>query len=605
MSKSYYKDASPQQTIARIRSILSDMGVEVEEEFFSHNNVAYSCRIRIVSDGLRPLDIGTNGKGVTRELAFASGYAEFVERLQNRFIANEAMRFAPRIPNGEPNEFLFFPDERMDRLPYNIFWHKMAALFPNSWDKPFDFGAVVGDVFYRSLPFTILRANNDSSFSTETVRLPIVPIRANSSTGMCAGNTPAEAITQGLCEIFERYALQQIWLKQITPPTICKSTFSNTRVGVCLDKLEAEGYEYEIKDMSLGRNFPVMGLILTDSKSGRKMVRLGSDPDQSIALERCVTEIFQGKQSEIEKAFVDYSLPENESMGKNYRKALRDGSGRYPNSFFKNEPTYEPCQWKWTRHEDSCSTLHEAVRWLNVRGYELYVRDNSFTGFCTYHLFVPGLSGQSKLLMPLIEEYKNQLESDQDGNTMSEERMAIFPLYNVKYIGSSYSEINKAVKIPRIFSPEIKLFPYNLSQSNRVDVNLLLFMAAVKDKRYFEAVIELSRYIERRKQAGYPDNEYLNCALSYFRLCDDGIERKDLAETLRKKYDSALVDAVCSDFSNPENVMVNYKFPTCFNCDECPIASDCLFENVIRFNKRINLKLKDYFKNNPTYTLSL
>ncbi len=601
MSIPYYKDASPQHTIAKIRSILSDMGVGVEEDLFSHNDVTYSCRIRVVSDGLRPLDIGTNGKGVTRELALASGYAEFMERLQNRFIANEAIRFAPLVPNGKSNEFLFFPDERMERLPYTRFLHRILRLFPNSKEtiKQEINRALYSDydVCYRSIPFAVLSANNDSTFSTETVRLPIVPIRANSSTGMCAGNTPAEAILQGLCEIFERYALQYIWLKDVTPPTISKSIFSNTRVGVCLDKLEAEGYVCEIKDMSLGLDLPVMGLILTNSKSGRKMVRLGSDPDQSVALERCVTEIFQGEQSEIDNAFVDYSTPDKEpncEKRKNYRKALRDGSGRYPDSFFKSKPTYEPCIWNWRRLKDSRTTLHKAVRWLNQRDFELYIRNNSFAGFCSYHIFVPGLSDQTEELMPFISDYFAQLTDnrDIDSKLMSEERMGIVPLYNVK--GSSHDEIKNATEIPRMFSSEIKLFPYNFSQSNRVDINLLLFMDAVKHGDNNQAIEELSRFIERRRSAGYPDNAYLNCTLSYFK-------KKEIHQT----YEPEIVDAVCSDFSKPENVMVNYKFPTCFNCNECPITKDCLFENIIRFNKGINRKLKDYFNTNPIHNVSL
>lgn len=655
MKNIHYKDASPQQTVSRIRSILRKLNIEIEEDFFNHNDIVYSCRIRLVSDGLRPLDIGTNGKGITKELALASGYAELMERLQNRFIANEAMRFASHIPNGESQGFLFFPDETISRLSYVEFWKRMSELFPNSstaYDKynhPSNYESY--DICFRSLPFGLLHANNDLTFSTETVRLPIIPIRANSSTGMCAGNTPSEAILQGLCEIFERYVLQKIWLENITPPTIEKIEFSDTQVGHCLDKLEEEGFIYEIKDLSLNIGLPVIGLILTNSTNKRKMVRLGSDPDQAIALERCLTEIFQGKQSEIEKIFVDYSVPEKEDftaikyyneedkariiIQKNYRKVLRDGSGRYPDSFFCSKPSYGTSEWKWQRLGDSRTTLHSVVSWLNDSGYSIYVRNNSFAGFCAYQIFVPHLSDQSEELMPFISDYADQLSNtaDQDRMTYSEERFKSWPLYNIKTAKASDSgDVDNAIVKSWMISNEVKLFPYNLSANNIVDVNLLLFMYDVKTLDFESAVWQLSKFMARRKIAGYPDNDYLNCALSYFKiLCeckcclghqselderngeDSSInnfalkymESKGPADKLIQEFDEATVNMVCSDFASPNDIMRNYKFPTCFNCDECPIAPNCLFENIIKFNIRINKILKEYFTTNPIHTISL
>ena len=79
-----YKDAAPADTIRRARQILSDLGIEVKEEVFSRPGVACSCRITI----------GTNGKVLTEEYALASGYAEMLERLQNKMLLNEGTRYA-------------------------------------------------------------------------------------------------------------------------------------------------------------------------------------------------------------------------------------------------------------------------------------------------------------------------------------------------------------------------------------------------------------------------------------------------------------------------------------------------------------------------------
>ncbi|MDD2265008.1 MAG: hypothetical protein WC513_01195 [Bacteroidales bacterium] len=73
-----YKEQSPSFTINKIRSILLEIGIFVTEKF-KQNGDFYSCRIEIANDGLEKYHIGTNGKGVSLEFAFASAYAEFME----------------------------------------------------------------------------------------------------------------------------------------------------------------------------------------------------------------------------------------------------------------------------------------------------------------------------------------------------------------------------------------------------------------------------------------------------------------------------------------------------------------------------------------------
>jgi len=42
---------------------------------------------------------------------------------------------------------------------------------------------------------------------------------------MSAGNSSKEAVLQGVCEIFERYAASQIYCNQQAPPTIPHEEF--------------------------------------------------------------------------------------------------------------------------------------------------------------------------------------------------------------------------------------------------------------------------------------------------------------------------------------------------------------------------------------------
>ena len=45
------------------------------------------------------------------------------------------------------------------------------------------------------------------------------------TTGLCAGNTPEEAMLQGLMEVFERYAVKKLYQYGLTPPEIPAAPF--------------------------------------------------------------------------------------------------------------------------------------------------------------------------------------------------------------------------------------------------------------------------------------------------------------------------------------------------------------------------------------------
>ena len=74
-----YKDAEPAETVKKLKKLLKELGIDVEEKWSKESSVGtFSLRICI-----KGTDIGQNGKGMTREFAMASGYAEFFERMQN------------------------------------------------------------------------------------------------------------------------------------------------------------------------------------------------------------------------------------------------------------------------------------------------------------------------------------------------------------------------------------------------------------------------------------------------------------------------------------------------------------------------------------------
>ena len=73
-----YKDADPMHTVRRIRDILKAHNIQVTEQWYD-SRVPYCHSMRISVTGC---SFGVNGKGLTKELALASGYGELMERMQ-------------------------------------------------------------------------------------------------------------------------------------------------------------------------------------------------------------------------------------------------------------------------------------------------------------------------------------------------------------------------------------------------------------------------------------------------------------------------------------------------------------------------------------------
>lgn len=101
-----FKTCSPIETVENILKKLDEIGIETDESWMDVSDIGtYSLRV-----SLKGSLIGANGKGMTKEYARASAYAEFCERLQNyKLIPNHT--FCTLIVNNEFN-YSFFPEEK-------------------------------------------------------------------------------------------------------------------------------------------------------------------------------------------------------------------------------------------------------------------------------------------------------------------------------------------------------------------------------------------------------------------------------------------------------------------------------------------------------------
>ena len=93
-----FKDDSPLDTVKKIKGILKSYGIETEEKWMD-SGVPYCYSLRVSVYGTV---FGTNGKGVTKELALASGYGELMERLQlGRILKSDQQKDGAMVDNAK------------------------------------------------------------------------------------------------------------------------------------------------------------------------------------------------------------------------------------------------------------------------------------------------------------------------------------------------------------------------------------------------------------------------------------------------------------------------------------------------------------------------
>ena len=380
------KDREPYETITLIRNILASFGIFVTESW-SNSGVASLHSVRLEIAGTCA---GTNGKGATKELALASAYGEFMERLSNgalflylgkdltphygdrKTIAVKTLAQGGRLIDAvlsAMEEKDIGQSEPQDRLPLLLKWgleaNGDALCFP-----------------YRGL------VSNSCEY------LPASFIRHYGSHGMAAGNTMKEAVVQAVSEIVERYCLAQIHQKGLTPPIIERALIEERFPSVhhIMTDMEKGGlFHVEVRDCSMGQGFPAYCVCLCDKKAHRAAVSFGASPSIGASLERSLTELVQGRH--LDKSAT--SIPGGDILPPPFelRRLFRSSTGNYPLSFWSENPS-----WHTDRKlldisfRDNTQALEYLSKLFLSKGSEIFVRDVSVFGFPSVHVVVPGFS---------------------------------------------------------------------------------------------------------------------------------------------------------------------------------------------------------------------
>ncbi len=389
MSKTYIKgkDEALEVSIEKMQAQLQLLGFDIEEALWLNpvSNI-FSVNIR---DKNCPL-LFTNGKGSTENACLASALGEFFERLNcNYFFADYFLG-----KNLADADFVHYPDEKwfpVDDSIYSNVLNKTLWPFydPDNQLTPESLLDTNSGNFERgicALPFVRQSDQKETWFPVNIIGNLYV------SNGMSAGNSKMEARTQALSEIFERYVKNRIIAECISLPDIPDDIIKMyPKAHAAKVELEQEGFIIEVKDASLGGQYPVMSVTMIEPESGRCLVSFGAHPSFEVALDRTITELLQGRRLDSLDGFQTPCF-DNEAVADpvNLETHFIDSSGLISYDFFKKEKDYEFVYWDFDSNTQSEFKFLSTM--LETENKDIYIADYEHLGVYGCRILVPGVS---------------------------------------------------------------------------------------------------------------------------------------------------------------------------------------------------------------------
>ncbi|SDF51009.1 YcaO-like family protein [Sporomusa acidovorans] len=589
-----YKDDLPLKTITKIRNILTDLNIlAVETGWKNSADGFYSVTVTI-----RNTNLATNGKGTTHEYALASAYAELMERLQNQafFRLNYDLREDALGYQG----FFYAPDEQLvsmeDFLNSNEEWPSIQF---NKTPRDTDIQELLQkwqQVSYEKIPADFIALPYLNMNSGRISHIPIKMVsKMYMSNGMCAGNTTEEALVQGLSEVLERYVNMRILVEEITPPDIpLEFLKQHPSIYRMIQEIEKSGnFEVIMKDCSLGQGFPVVAVIFLNKDDQSYFVKFGSHPIFDIAAERTLTELLQGQEVRDmmgTKEFF-YRSPVNEDH-ENVLGILVNGSGYYPTRFFTANYSYDFTEFPAIEADSNKQLLEYLFSLIKGSGHQIFVRDNSFLGFPSFHIIVPGMSEIEQFfdIKPIDEYAKYNKTKEYIRNlpelTQAEADEIIQFFCSIPYHkGSSIANIlNLTIK---------KSLPWYY-------VKIDLFLSALHYWKgdFVNAYYALERFLDfsRHMQSGVFERGLYNfykCIRDYFGARADGMEGGDIVTLLSKFYPVPMVQGVIDEFGSVEQFFDVFGYFSCWCCEKCDYSEGCSY---IEHEKIYKILKEEYAK---------
>lgn len=586
-----FKDCAPEATVEKIRSILEGLGVQTVEEWYDSGlDNCFTVALSAVKGSPR-----TVGKGVTKEFARASAYAEFIERLQaglhtssfQSILRQPGMDIHTDAPDGKymTEEELIENGEWMDSI---IASYGDMNLTRASIAKLCRIYACADNGKILTLPFYSL-------FEKKYVYLPSAfVIRMYTANGNCAGNTREEAWVHALSEMMERNASQKMLVNGEAAPRIPEETLRKfPTVSRILEQIRENGeFDIDVFDYSIGNGFPVVSTRIIHKTTQAYRVNIAADPVLEIAIQRTLTETFQGKNvrnftsghgGRILNKVTD--IP----AATNVINQLRASNGLYTADYFANEIT---CTRKATEFADNSGKTNKELLDYMLGLYRqldrpVYVRNLSFLGFHSYKFVVPGFSETRWVLLnePIPEFFVgDSVRHVYQNPLMAADKDLALMLNHSNMISGIKERSDSFSRLSGIPMPDSAVRPLAWITRAYACYRLKRLKDAVN---YLKHAIALCRDEDTR--------QYLTCVSKYLELKAGGISEEKIRAILYKFFLGKYADQLYAKLDNGMSPFDDHLMRCNYEgCARCCYKEVCCYTDIQAMNRKIGEKYRTF-----------
>lgn len=580
--KTEFKDESPLNTVAQIKNILQQHGIHTTERWME-TTVPYCFAVRVTVEGT---NFGVNGKGLTKEFTLASGYGELMERLQLGFIGSLEVQKGGHLDHHV--QYTTVPAAQLLEENASWFEHYIRHLSLYS-----DTGVTAEQILqtYTDSEGNVPVTPYYNVVSGKTAYLPaVLQTRVYGTTGCAAGNTPEEAIVQAVSEIVERHHQLRMFEQNIVLPDIPEEVLQQHKAAYnIITFVRQNGIRVMVKDCSLGEKFPVVCACFIDEKTGRYHTHFGAHPAFSIALERALTESFQG--NDLSTLTKIQGLIYEKGDGKTPYNVIHElccGTGEKAASFFVGTPTYPYNTNVGFTGQDNKALLRECVAFFTEQGYDFLVRNGASLGFPTCQVIVPGYS----------EVYIYRLSPEKDDHRYSSLASAAFrnpaKAGTPALLGCLMHMKHTAALPKEMFNVHGFLATAKLAATANKEEDNFLYSATQAHIFYtlgkFGEVNKCMEALLKRCPAG--EQAYLLCLQRYLSLKQNGYDPAAIRKLLEVFHSNQVIDLLDNCIDSNGNPFDKYVLHCNMQCDAgCRLYPRCCQKRIVELSDLVGNNL--------------
>lgn len=277
------KAVPPKETVSRVKERLKSANKDILRETMrvDKGRLGIPVYMSICGNDARET-IGTHkqmGKGATPEQAEASALMELMERY--------ALFSFMKLP------FVCCKKSQLegDAIPFETI---VRSVHDETLGRSEEFGKA--RELWDTLPLTWARAYDPAN--DKQIWLPVQWFYTlNEFNGSSAGNTLAEAIVQGLCEVVERHVCSVVTNDRLQTPMVDPVSINGGISKDLLHKYDGRGIKLFIKDFTLRMGIPTIAALAMDPSTfperSEMVYTAGTATNPEKALIRALTEIAQ------------------------------------------------------------------------------------------------------------------------------------------------------------------------------------------------------------------------------------------------------------------------------------------------------------------------